>query len=362
MPRPAKGARLYQRKDGTWSILDGKVERRTGTASRAEAENALADYIRSRGRAGGPAEPEQLSIGDVLALYAEEHAPYVADPVRIASAIAPLANFWGELTVSAVTKSTCRRYAKDRVKRYKDGRTAPIAPATIRRELGTLRAALNYAEEEGRLTRAPTVHLPEKPEPKDRWLTRSEVAHLVRAARAWAKQDARGRAQHGVHSRHLAYFILIGLYTGTRKEAILSLAFAPHTSGGWIDCDTGVLYRKAQDMRNTAKRKPPVRMPRKLAGHMRRLKANGQRWAIEYRGARVGDIKTAWARACEDAGIEGATPHTLRHTAITWAMHSGVPLADAAGFFGVSVKVLEDVYLHHHPDFQAETAEAMNRA
>ena len=59
------------------------------------------------------------------------------------------------------------------------------------------------------------------------------------------------------------------------------------------------------------------------------------------------------------AGVR-ATPHTLKHTAITWAMQAGVPLADAAGFFGTSIQTLEAVYLHHHPDFQAATAAALD--
>lgn len=348
MPRPSKGARLYRRKDtGQFSILDGKVERRTGTASREEAEAALAEYIRERGRPSGPAEQDKLKIADVLMAYIEEHAPHTADPDRLSYAVEALIPFWGELTVSAITKNTCRRYAATRFRKDRSGQRHPIAPGTIRRELGTLSAALHYCVGEGRLLTAPPVHMPEKPAPKERWLTRAEAGALLRAAR---------------RNRHLAYFILIGLYTGTRKEAILSLAFQPHTKGGWIDCEAGVLYRAAEDMRKTKKRRPPARVPRKLLGHMRRLESAGQRWPVQFQGVSVASVKTAWARACADAGLHDVTPHTLRHTAITWAMQKGVPLADAAGFFGVSIEVLERVYLHHHPDFQTATANAMNRA
>lgn len=283
----------------------------------------------------------------MLAIYLEEHAPHTADPLRIAYAVDALLPFWGELNVSAITKNTCRRYAATRFRKDRNGQRHQIGDGTIRRELGALGAALRYCVGEGRLLTAPLVHMPEKPAPKERWLTRAEAAALLRAARS---------------SRHLAYFILIGLYTGTRKEAILSMAFRPNTKGGWIDCESGVMYRAAEDMRKTKKRRPPVRMPRKLLGHMRRLENSGQRWPVQFQGVSVASVKTAWRRACKDAGLEGVTPHTLRHTAITWAMQRGVPLSDAAGFFGVTVEVLERVYFHHHPDFQAATAEAMNRA
>ena len=160
-------------------------------------------------------------------------------------------------------------------------------------------------------------------------------------------------------SQHLARFILVALYTGSRKQSVLDLRFDPHPRGGYIDCERGVLYRASAEGRQTKKRKPPVRMPRKLLGHARRWEREGG-WVVNFQGAKIGDIKTAWKRVCTVAEVEGATPHTLKHTAITWAMQGGANLADAAGFFGTSIQTLEATYLHHHPDFQAETAAIMD--
>ena len=42
---------------------------------------------------------------------------------------------------------------------------------TVRRELGILRAAINVAFSEGRMTRKVAVWLPERPPARDRWLT-----------------------------------------------------------------------------------------------------------------------------------------------------------------------------------------------
>lgn len=348
MPRPSKGARLYQRKDtGQWIIIDGKQQRRTGTTDRTEAETRLAEYLLDRGRPSGPHEPGQMMIADVLDIYGREHAPTTADPERIANAIMPLLDFWGDLSVSAITGNTCRRYGADRRIYKGTPRERPAGIGTVRRELGCLSAALHYCTSEGYLTRAPEVKLPEKKAPRDRWLTRQEAARLIRAARSSKR------------TRHLAAFILVALYTGTRKEAILGLRFEPHVNGGWIDTDRGVLYRKAEDARETRKRRPPVRMPRKLLGHARRWQ-KGRTWVVEFRGARVGSIKTAWRRIVAEAGMPEVTPHTLKHTAVTWAMHRGVPLADAAGFFGTTIATLEAVYLHHHADFQEATANALD--
>jgi len=344
MPRKAKGARLYWRerkgRDGVWVILDtGMPERSTGTSDRGEADLALAAYLsEKRGRPTGPAAGDELTVAQALTMYGEDHAPTVADPARIGYAIMALDKWWKDSKVSAITKATCRRYAAER----------DASAGTVRKELGTLRAALNWCVEEGFLLVAPFVWLPEKPEPKQRWLTRSEAAQLLRAARKYPR------------SRHLCRFILVGLYTGTRKEAILSLRFEPHPTGGWIDVEHGLLYRRGEGERVTKKRRAPARLPQKLLGHAKRWERDGG-WVVNFEGSKVGSIKTSWNRIKRDAGLPDVTPHTLKHTAITWAMQSGVKLADAAGFFSTSVEVLEANYLHHHPDFQAETAAAMDR-
>ena len=138
---------------------------------------------------------------DVLNRYLQERGPKVAAPGRIAYAVLALTDFFEGNTVADVTPQTCGRYVEKR------GRSK----GTVRRELGVLRAAINYAHKCGRITRPVAVELPERPEPRDRWLTRTEAAHLIRAART---PQAR---------LYMPLFILIGLYTGRRKEAILSL-------------------------------------------------------------------------------------------------------------------------------------------
>lgn len=82
---------------------------------------------------------------------------------------------------------------------------------------------------------------------------------------------------------------------------------------------------------------------------------------IHFNGRPIASVKRAFREACADAGLEGVTPHTLRHTAITWAMQAGVPIHEAAGYFGVSRETMERVYIHHHPDHMKAVREAMER-
>ncbi|MEM8852446.1 MAG: hypothetical protein AAGD34_02025 [Pseudomonadota bacterium] len=57
---------------------------------------------------------------------------------------------------------------------------------------------------------------------------------------------------------------------------------------------------------------------------------------------------------------DDVTPHARRHTAISWAMQSGAEKWDVAGYFGVSLKVIEEVYGHRHPDHQLSVHRALS--
>lgn len=351
MPRKAAGARLYLRPDtGIYVIRDtGRPDRSTGCRSRADAEAALAAYIVARDTIADVRRPDAFPIGDALSIYAREHAVTVAAPERIGYAIEALAAFWGNLTVADVKGETCRRYARSRVRHFKDGTCAPISAGTVRRELNVLQAALNHCAREGYLTAAPRVSLPKSPPPRDRWLTRDEAARLLWAA--W-------RSPKG---KHLARFILVALYSGTRKDAILRLGFMPNTGGGWIDVDNGVLHRRGEGERETKKRRPPMRLPRQLLAHCRRWRAMGDLWVVSYGGQRVGDVQTAFEGARNAAGLPDVSPHVLKHTAITWAMQRGMRLDDAAQYFGTSRETIMRTYWHHSPDYQAEAVAVMDR-
>ena len=245
----------------------------------------------------------------------------------------------GPLPLASITGELCRRYGKARDR----------APGTVRKELGTLAAAINHCHAEGYITAAPRVRLPAKPAPRDRWLTRDEAARLLRATYRNPK------------ARHLARFILVALYTGTRTDAILRLGFMPSTVGGWVDTERGVMHRRGTGEAETKKRAPAVPVPRRLLAHLRRWERNGARFVIEVKGARVASLKTAWRTALRESGIAHATKHDLRHTAVTWAMQRGADKWDACGFFGLSLDMLERVYGHHHPDHLRSAVEAMDR-
>jgi integrase len=153
---------------------------------------------------------------------------------------------------------------------------------------------------------------------------------------------------------HLPLFILLGLYTGARKEAILSLRWSQ------VDLNAGRINYNLPGARQTKKKRAHIPIPARLLAHLRRASLRGVEmgFVVNIGGKRIGDIKRGFGQACRRAGLKYVTPHTLRHTAATWLMQHGVNVWDAAGFLGMSPETLQKVYGHHHPDYLKSAAEA----
>jgi len=381
MPRPAKSARLYLkpeeraadgsvRKRATWVIKDGSCRVSTGCSAkdRVGAERALQAYLaekhtpqRDRGR-----DPAQILIADVLAIYLTDVAPKHSRGDETKQRALKLSEFWGTRTLGEVNGRSCRDYAtwrtRQTLKSAKAGKNArKVTSAAARRELEDFRAAIRHHHREGLCSEAVQVVLPAKPMARDRWLTRSEAARLLWAA--WRYREVQKGVETDRRSRrHVARFLLVGLYTGTRSSAICEAALEPTAGRGWVDLDRGVFYRRAAGKRETKKRQPPVRIPSRLLAHLRRWKASGASRSVivEWNGEPVSSIRRAFAATVLDAGLgPEVTPHVLRHTCATWLMQRGVDLWEVAGFLGMTVQQLEATYGHHHPDFQSDAAEAL---
>jgi integrase len=236
-----------------------------------------------------------------------------------------------------------------------------VTTAAARRELEDLRAAINHHRREGLCSEIVSVALPPRTDARERWLTRGEAARLLRAA--WrAKQVMRGKDTHRAVGRHVARFILVGLYTGTRSSAVCEAALMPTVGRGHVDLERGVFYRRAVGRRQTKKRQPPVKPPARLLAHLRRWERLGlaRKAVIEWNGNPVRTVRKGFAAARRAAGLdEEVTPHILRHTCATWLMQSGVSVWEAAGFLGMTVQQLEQGYGHHHPDYQEEAVAAL---
>jgi hypothetical protein len=179
MPRRSKGARLYlrQRRQRTavWFILDSGREISTGAGESdiGKAEEALASHIGRKHRPDfGQGHPSHVLIADALSEYGEKHAPTTRRPDLIGGAISKLIDFFGARSVATVTSASCGEYVQWRVRqtdaRAKLKRGRSIKPATARRELVVLGAALHWCWKEGKIDRPIPILLPAQADPRER--------------------------------------------------------------------------------------------------------------------------------------------------------------------------------------------------
>lgn len=272
-------------------------------------------------------------IAEVLAAYGEEVAPRKASARNIGYHISNLLGWWGSKRVDEISPKTCRQYVETK--------SAQGAGA----DLKYLRLAVKHWHHEyGPLDTVPLFDMPTGNAPKERWLTRSEAAKLLWAARRY---------------QHLRRMILLGLYTGSRPGVLLSLQWDQ------IDFKSEVMSRTPAGKRQDKKKRAPrVKLGWRIMAHLRRWKRlDGAEKVVchftdpWHPGARqVEDPHGTWRKVVKAAGLQGVTRHTLRHTRATWMMQKGVPIWEAAGFLGMTVKTLERVYGHHSPDHQEAAA------
>lgn len=276
-------------------------------------------------------------MAEALDIYGELHAPGTRAPDRIGYAIDALLPFWQHNTLAHVTPSACARYVRER----------KVAAGTARRELGVLQAAINFMVKDGRLTRPVDVALPAKPPPRDRFLTVQEAAMLLNAARGMSR--ARG---------HLPLFILLGLYTGARKEAILSLRWPQ------VDMERGRINFAKPGEARTNKRRAHIPIPRKLMTFLRLawIRRSGDLGTVLHIGGKpIQNIGKSFREAARKAGLSGVTPHTLRHTCGTWLAQDGVPIWEIAGWLAQDPDTTARIYAHHSPDFMDRARAATDR-
>lgn len=338
------------RRSGRYSIefwWEGRAHRvSTGTADEREAKVALAAFEAGWGKAEPPEAP---TIGAILAAYESDRTANTERPLHapgtLKACIAALERHLGDLPPDLLSKQRCRLYARRRRDEgYEVGpkdarRRKPVAAGTIIRELVTLRAAFKWAVDEKWLKVAPYVEVPHAPPPRDRWLTRAEAERLISACVDF----------------HVKLFVMLGLHTAARSAAILQLRWDQ------VDMNAGRLsYGTGRGNKGRARDVP---INAELMAYLQTAQQLAQsEYVVEFGGGRVRSVKTGFAASCRRAGLHGVTPHTLRHTAATWAAQARVPMWEIAGLLGHSdVRMVEAVYGHHSPDHLREAAGAVGR-
>lgn len=304
-----------------WYItgIPGKTNRvSTDEESREAAEQRRAEFILELGKR--QQQENKLTIADCIEDYMREHSNALPSAATTRYYSKPLVDYFGEMLPESITPAIVKAFtAKKNQEGYKDG--------TIRRQLTVLSASLNHAQKERRIEIAPFIPMPAQSLAKERWLTKKEAVKLIDACdNSWLKM-----------------FVALGLFTGQRKAAILELKWS------MVDMKAREIDFNAPWRVQTAKKRTKVPMPPELFLRLDAIKHRKGN-VVNRRGDAIKDIKKGFAQACKDAGLNGVTPHTLRHTCGTWLAQAGVPIWEISGILGHSVASTTELYLKHSPD------------
>jgi len=372
MPRPSKGARLYvKRQKGrtpVYVIRDGSKEVSTGCAldDVERAQQALRDYLAAQHRPDtGERSLSNIGVADVLMLYFRDLPADSPSREPIRYNIKALSAYWGDKSLSDVKGSTCREYLNHRTSGQISRGGSVVKSTTARHELKTLGEAINHWHRESPLSAIPKVTLPKVQSRRERWLTRDEVASLLKACRRLSRQGrkaAKGAVQFTDYS-HVARFILIGIYTGTRHDAINKLRWRASEYAGHADLDRRTLYRRGSHERETSKRRPSCSIFSRLADHMERWRRADEHHMsariIHVNGHPIAKMRRAWNTVRKAAGLGGdVTPHTLRHTCASWLLWGReakglrpatrpLTIWETAEVLGADASTVSRVYGHH---------------
>lgn len=290
---------------------------------------------------------------------------------RLARTLLNLGSFFDGKVVDNITPQLCDSYVDWRIGqgdvRYSlnvEQRKRVLKATTARNDLIFLKAAIGHCVANRKLTHGVKVSMPPPSEARPRHMTHEEAIRLLWGALGW---DQHGRRHPKRINYHLARFIMFGLLTGTRSDRIRRLQWIESVGNGWVDLDKGLLHRKASGEAETKKRAPSVKLSDRLLSYLPHWRRMTNRHLIECYGRPITDsLTTAFDGACELAGLylppgdpNRITPHTLRHTCVTWMLEEGRTPFQVGRYVGMSAQTVERVYGHVTDETQIATANSI---
>lgn len=316
-----------QRYRGKLAIVwfeDGRRHRHSlGTTDRASAEAAARSFWQRR-TVGGTV----TTVGGAVRLYIAAKADVASiDNVRVSwKAATP---YWDRLPIARVDVQAAIDYRQ---------RRAHCRAITVRNELAVIRAALNWAERNKVIGKAPFIQMPPLPA--------SQVGHITKA-------EFRKLLDSAV-SPHIKLFMQVAVGTGARSNAILDLTWDR------VNFGANLIVLNPIERIQTSKYRATVPMNDQLRALLLEAKEGAlSQFVIEHGSEKIASIKKGFGATAKRAGVK-VSPHMLRHSAAVWMAEGGIPMPQIARFLGHSdSRITERVYARFSPDFLKGASEAL---
>lgn len=343
---------LRQHDNGVYYI-HWSEDRRSKRQSTGEKEEVAAQIYLGEWLKGEAADRDGLTpsyqVSDLWTLYNERHVEKnCVDTTASNTCWNNLKVHFGALTLAAITQPD--KDGVDKIEEYillrQEGEIGKCeaAPGTIRGELARLKACFNWCADAKRkiigVADVPVFDLPPDSRPRDRWLRAPEIQKLMTTAAEMRPETRLSRVER---------FLWLALETSARLTAILELTWDR------VDFELNTINYNVPGRRRTKKRRVVVPISSSLRPIL--LRAHEERETELVCDNLSLSIWRGVKAVAKRAGIEGVSPHVLRHTAATHMLRRGVPIWQVAGVLGNTVAMVEKIYGHHVPDAGASAVE-----
>lgn len=321
-----------------WYDESGKRKQVTlGQTNESAARTAL-DKFASKAELIQPAD--EKTIGYLFEQYLIEKVKDGKNPKNFLNSWKALSPRFNEMLPQNITEDICRDYARERF-------ALGLAPSTVWTELLQLRTLINWSIKTRRLKAddARYVWLPNKSKPRERVMTSDEIKAFI---------------QHAT-TPHIKLFFIMAFTTGARSGAILEMKWDQ------IDFESDVIDLRGEYLydpmsKTRRKRRAIQKLTRYAKAALLDAKAGAlTKYVIEWNGKPVKSVKKAFKRTCEKAGIEGVSPHTVRHTTGT-LMRKDVPIEVISEWLGHSnIEITKSVYAKTTPEYFENAAQFIDQ-
>ncbi len=325
MARSTRG--LYKRGEVWWMTYRDAVGTQrfesSKTSNKKEAEQRLIDRRKEAMEGIVPAPAiKPIALDDLK----ERYLSYVGHQRGVSTKHYHFAHFkrvWGNPPIHSLTVEVLDQYRALRL-------TEKVGPATINREMATLKHALSKAVEWKLLRKALREELTairkyQEPDGRLRYLSgEAEADRLLQACEPWLKP-----------------IVLTAIHTGMRKGELLGLT--------WDCVDMTHGFIRLKQTKNGKARALPLNET--LWGLFSQLRTQpAVPWVFhDHAGHRWDDVRHGFDRACEAAGLTDFHFHDLRHTFASWLIMRGVPLATVSNLLGHTSPTMTLRYAHLSP-------------
>jgi integrase len=236
--------------------------------------------------------------------------------------------YFGDILVEDIKPSMVEKYRQERLQqtsyRGKHASNQKVTPASVNKEVSTLKRIFNLAIREGLANKNPCWKVEKLPENNERKriLSKEELDRLLPELPQHAKD-----------------IVMTGYYTGMRAGEIFDLTWNK------VDLKEGFIELEPED----TKTKKPRRIyynevVHEILTRLNKVRHLNHNNVFTYKGKPIKSIKTCLKNACQEVGIEDFHFHDLRHTFNTMMRKAGVPRSVIMHLTGHKTNAMFDRY------------------